>query len=240
MTPEIARKKAELDRLRPLSARSTLELDRWYDVEITYTSNALEGNTLTRTETAVVLEKGITVSGKPLRDHLEATGHLAAMEYVRELAKAAEPIREIDIRNIHQLIMQRVDPDEAGSYSTHQRLLTGSTFVPPSPAELLPLMAEFTAWLASTALTPLTAFTAHERFVTIHPFSDGNGRTGRLLMNLLLLKAGFPPISIPPELRVAYLDALVAIQTTGQREPYESLLNQQLEATLDHYLRVLS
>src|SRR5579883_2070047 len=97
--------KAKLDAMRPLAAGTVEALDRWYDVELTYTSNALEGNTLTRSETAIVLEKGITVSGKPLKDHLEATGHLEALGYMRELAKSAEPVRETDIRNLHRLVL---------------------------------------------------------------------------------------------------------------------------------------
>ena len=234
----IVQKKAELDALRPLSAQMLQQLDRWYDVELTYSSNAVEGNTLTRNETAVVLEKGITVSGKPLRDHLEATGHRDALLYIRELATGTDPVREADVRNIHRLVMQRVDPDEAGRYSNHQRLIAGSSLVLPSPAEIPALMSDFVHWLQSTPQTPDAAFDAHERLVTIHPFSDGNGRTSRLLMNLLLLRAGYPPVVILPEDRIAYFDALDATRS-GDRNSYNGFMADRLESALDHYLQVL-
>ena len=234
----IAEKKAELDALRPVSGRSLAELDKWYDVELTYTSNALEGNSLTRNETAIILEKGITVSGKPLKDHLEATGHKEALAYVREMAKHGEPVREIDIRNIHRLVLQKLEPDEAGRYSQHQRVIAGSSLLLPSPAEIPSRMGDFARWLEQAPQTSETAFDAHEGLVTIHPFSDGNGRTARLLMNLLLLKGGYPPVVIRPEDRPAYFDALDATRS-GDRPAYHRFMNIRLESALDHHLEIL-
>ena len=234
----VAAKKAELDNLRPLSTRTLAELARWYDVELTYSSNAVEGNTLTRNETILVLEQGLTVSGKPLREHLEATGHRDALLFVRELAAGAEPVREADVRNIHRLVMQRIDPDEAGRYSNHQRVITGSTLLLPSPAEIPAYMGDFARWLQDAPRTPEAAFDAHERLVTIHPFSDGNGRTSRLLMNLLLLRAGYAPVVILLEDRLAYFNALDAVRS-GSPQAYYRFMAERLETALDHYLRVL-
>ncbi len=243
---EVASKKAALDALRPLAAGSLRALDAWLDVELTYTSNALEGNTLTRSETAIVLEKGITVSGKSLKDHLEATGHRDALGYMRALAQTAEPVREMDVRNLHRLVMQSVAPDEAGRYSTHGRMITGSPLVLPSPVEIPALMQEFGAWLGNVKpsaekdpAAPETAFDAHERLVTIHPFSDGNGRTARLLMNLLLLRAGYPPLVLLPELRPAYHEALQAVQLAANREAWHRFLYAQLARTMDQILGFL-
>jgi Fic family protein len=228
-----------LDALRPLPAGTVAALDRWYDVELTYTSNALEGNTLTRSETAIVLEKGITVSGKPLKDHLEATGHSEALGYMRELAKGGEPVREGDIRNLHRLVLSQVAPAEAGKYSDHQRTISGTELVLRSPAEIPALMGDFGAWLARATPGPEAAFDAHEKLVTIHPFSDGNGRTARLLMNLLLIKAGYPPVVIPPEERSAYHDALHAVQVDGDGDRYHEFLWERLAESLRYTLAVL-
>ena len=233
-------KKQRLDRLRPLTGRSLQALAEWYDVELTWSSNAIEGNTLTRSETAIVLEKGITIGGKPLKDHLEALGHRDALGYIRTLAARGEPIRETDIREIHRLILARIDPDEAGAYSHHQRLIAGSPMVLPSPAEIPALMGDFVRWLQAAPPDPDTAFSAHARLVAIHPFSDGNGRTARLLMNLLLLRAGYPPVVIGPEHRARYIDALQALQLDNDPAGYQALLAERLEAGLDHYLDLLS
>lgn len=232
-------KKARLDRLRPLSPKSLDALATWYDVELTYTSNAIEGNTLSRSETAIVLEKGITIGGKPLKHHLEALGHRDALGFARTLATAGEKVRETDIREIHRLIISRIDPEEAGRYSTHQRAIAGSALVLPSPAEIPPLMGDFAAWLATAPAGPETAFEAHARLVAIHPFSDGNGCTARLLMNLLLMQAGYPPVVIGPENRVAYIDALQGLQLKGDPEPYRRFMVERLEASLDHHLQML-
>ncbi len=232
-------KKERLDRLRPLSPQSLDALAAWYDVELTYSSNAIEGNTLTRSETAIVLEKGITIGGKPLKDHLEAIGHRDALHLVRVLAAAGERVREIDIREIHRLIETRVDPEEAGRYSRHQRMIAGSPLVLPSPVEIPALMGDFAAWLAAAPAGPETAFGAHARLVAIHPFSDGNGRTARLLMNLLLMQAGYPPGVIGPEHRAAYIDALQALQLRGAPQPYQRFMIERLEASLDHHLAML-
>lgn len=231
--------KSALDALRPLAPETVAALDAWYDVELTYTSNALEGNTLTRSETAVVLEKGVTVSGKPLKDHLEAAGHRDALVYVRELASAGAPIKEADIRNLHRLILQKISPEDAGSYSRHQRMISGSDLALPSPAEIPALMGDFGKWLAAVSASPETAFDAHERLVTIHPFSDGNGRTARLLMNLVLLRAGFPPLILPPEDRPAYHDALHAVQMEGDRELWHQFLYERLNRSLERVLGLL-
>lgn len=239
LSESVLRKKSELDALRPLTAASAAALDAWYDVELTYTSNALEGNTLTRSETAIVLEKGITVRGKPLKDHLEAAGHRDALGYMRDLARETAPVTELDVRNLHRLFMQKVDPAEAGSYSNHARTIAGSDLLLPSPAEIPALMSDFGKWLRIAPTTPEAAFDAHEHLVTIHPFSDGNGRASRLLMNLLLLRAGFPPLILPPEDRPAYHDALQAVQMQGQREQWHEFLYQRLLQSLERMLAVL-
>jgi len=239
---DLNRKKAALDKQRPLTRGSLEALNAWYDVELTYTSNAIEGNALTRNETADILEKGIIVAGKPLKDHLDAVGHKEALDYVRELADRKEPVREGDVRQIHQLIVGRVDPSDAGQYSHHQRQILGSLLVLPSPAQIPPLMGEFGQWLVretATAPAPDTAFDAHEKLVTIHPFSDGNGRTARLLMNLLLIKGGFPPVVIGPEHRVAYLDGLQALQIGKDPKAYKQFMAERLDASLDRHIEAL-
>ena len=235
----LSARKADLDKLRPLARKSLAALSSWYDVELTYSSNAIEGNTLTRSETAIVLEKGITVGGKSLKDHMEAVGHKDALDYVRSLAGRKEPIRENDVRQIHGLILGRVDPSEGGRYSDHQRQITGSSLVLPSPAEIPPLMGDFGQWLSKAPANAEMAIAAHERLVTIHPFSDGNGRTGRLLMNLVLLKGGYPPVVIGPEHRASYIESLQALQVGRDAAPYRDFMADRLGASLDHHVQTL-
>ena len=235
----VVQKKAELDRLRPVSRQGLANLSAWYDVELTYTSNAIEGNTLTRSETAIVLEKGITVSGKPLRDHMEAVGHQDALRYVRDLAGRDQPLREADLRQIHALVLGRADPENAGRYADAQRLISGTSYRPPPPDQLRPLMGDFGQWLSKAPATAETAVTAHERIASIHPFGDGNGRTVRLLMNLVLLKGGYPPVVIGPEQRANYIDGLHALNQTGDPLPYRQFMADRLDASLSFYLDVL-
>lgn len=235
----VAQKKADLDKLRPVSPQGLANLAAWYDVELTYTSNAIEGNTLTRSETAIVLEKGITVSGKPLRDHMEAIGHKDALGYMREVAASSDPIRENDVRQIQRLVVGRVDPQTAGRYSDAQRVISGTSYVPPSPAEVVPLMGDFGRWLAKAPATAETAIRAHERVALIHPFADGNGRTARLLMNTVLLRGGYPPIVIGPEHRTGYLDGLDALSVGRDSLAYRQFMTERIDASLDHHLFIL-
>ncbi len=235
----LAHKKAELDKLRPLSPKGLAALSSWYDVELTYTSNAIEGNTLTRSETAIVLEKGFTIGGKSLRDHMEALDHLDALRYVRELASRDQPIRETDVRQIHALVLGRSNPENAGHYADTQRLITGTSYRPPPPAQISPLMGDFGQWLAKAPATAETAVTAHERIATIHPFSDGNGRTARLLMNLVLFKGGYPPVVIGPEQRPAYIEGLQTLQVARDLLPYRQFMTERLDSSLTFYLDTL-
>jgi Fic family protein len=229
-------KKAQLDRLRPLSPRALDNLDHALDLELTYTSNAIEGNTLTQIETNLVIEKGVTVGGKKLRDHLEAIDHYEAVGFMRELAGRAATLTESDIRNLHALVVKRSDPDIAGGYARSGRYVNTDSgrHAFPSPAEIPALMGDFAAGLRDAPATPDTAFAAHRRLVDIHPFADGNGRTARLLMNLVLIKAGYPPVAVRPEDRLRYLKAL---QETG--EDFRALLYERLDAALTEYLGAL-
>jgi Fic family protein len=194
----IAAEQADLHRLRPIPPEALARLEHYYDIELTYTSNAIEGNTLSAVETTLVVEKGITVAGKPLKDHLEALDHYDAIRYVRDLACHAAPITESDLRNLHRLVVQRSRPDIAG--------------------QIPPLMSDFAAWLKEQPDTPETAFTAHLRLVSIHPFNDGNGRSARLLMNLILIRAGYPPIAVRPEDRLGYIQNCRQHRPTTRRK----------------------
>jgi len=238
----IAAKKERLDRLRPLPPEALAKLEHYYDIELTYASNAIEGNTLSPVETTLVIEQGITIGGKPLQDHLEALDHYDAMRYVRELARQSAPLTEGDIRNLHSLVVQRSHPEVAGrdaDLSRYVRTETGRhTF--PSPAEIPSLMGDLAAWLGGAANTPEAAFTAHRRLVDIHPFNDGNGRTARLLMNLILIRGGYPPVAVRPEDRLSYIRALQQAQAGQGTEPFDVLLYARLDAMLGEYLSVLT
>lgn len=233
---EIEAKKRRLDALRPLRARSLAVLDAWYDVEVTYTSNAIEGNTLTRSETAILIEKGITVGAKPLKDYLEAVDHLDALHLVRELARGDRPVGEDEVCRIHAIVLARSQPEEAGVYSQHQRRILGSSVVFPSPVKIPREMAAFGAWLEAQEPTAQAAFAAHLRLVSIHPFSDGNGRTARLLMNLLLLRNSYPPLVIGPEQRADYLNVLETAQQHKGEEAYDAFMAERLDTSLTDYL----
>jgi Fic family protein len=237
----IADKKYRLDRLRPLSSEALRNLEHYYDVEITYTSNAIEGNTLSPVETTLVIEQGITISGKPLKDHLEALDHYDAIRYVRELAREKTPLTELDVRNLHRLVVQRSRPDIAGRYADLARYVRTESgrHEFPSPAEIPALMGNFAKWLGAAPDAPETAFTAHRQLVDIHPFNDGNGRTARLLMNLVLIRAGYPPVAVRPEDRAPYIQALQQSQAGQGHENFDHLLYERLDAVLEEYLRAL-
>lgn len=235
----IRAKKAELDRLRPMSHAALRHLQKYYDVELTYTSNAIEGNTLTHRETAEVIEHGITVGGKALKDHLEALDHYEAVLWMRELAEGAAPVGEEIVRELHRRIVARSQPGIGGIYSPHPRRVAGSPVVFPNPLKIPDLMEVFGHSLEQVAMTPEAAFEAQFRLTAIHPFSDGNGRTARLLMNLLLVRAGYPPIAVRPEDRQRYLQALEQGSLTDDLEPFQTLMHERLDATLSEYLATL-
>src|SRR5665213_2898371 len=235
----IAARKDRLDHLRPVSREALLALQKSWDVDLTYTSNAIEGNTLTLRETAELIEHGITVGGKPLRDHLEVVDHYAAVLWMRELAAKDAPVDEAIVREMHRRIVARSQPEIGGVYSTLPRRIAGSNVIFPNPAKIPQLMKEYGEWLGQAEPGPAPSFEAHYRLVSIHPFSDGNGRTARLLMNLLLLRAGYPPVAVRPEDRKTYLDALEHASVSGDVQPFGKFLYERLDSTLGEYLGFL-
>ena len=232
----IADLKTELDALRPLHPDLLSSLQRHYDVELTYTSNAIEGNTLTLRETAEVIEHGLTVGGKKLHDHLEAVDHYKALQWMRAFADSSAPLGETTVTELHRRIVLRSQPEIAGVYSQFPRRIAGSPVVFPNPAKVPMLMEEFDASLASADGAPETAFNAHYGLTAIHPFGDGNGRTARLLMNLMLIMAGYPPVAVRPEDRSAYLDSLERASLAEDIMPFQRLMHERLAATLDEYV----
>lgn len=236
---QIAAKKADIDRLRPLSTDALTQLRKHYDVELTYTSNAIEGNTLTLRETAEVIEHGITVGGKSLRDHLEAVDHYEAVQWMRELAATTAPFDETTVCELHRRIVLRSQPAIAGSYSRLPRRIAGSPVVFPNPAKIPQLMQDFATWLRTAPFEPVTAFDGHFRLTAIHPFSDGNGRVARLVMNMMLIRGGYPPLAVRPADRKAYLDALEHGSLAGDLRPFQTFMHARMDATLDEYLSAL-
>ena len=236
---DIAEKKDQLDRMRPLAAGALAQLQMYYDVELTYTSNAIEGNTLTHRETAEVIEHGITVGGKPLKDHLEAVDHYGAVQWMRGLAEAAVPIVEDTVRGLHARIVARSRPDIAGQYSTFARRIAGSSVVFPNPVKIPSLMEQFGRDLTLADRTASAAFDAHFRLTAIHPFGDGNGRTARLLMNLMLIRCGYPPVAVRLVDRKLYLEALEHGSVSSDLQPFQRLMHVRLDETLAEYLSAL-
>ena len=201
---------------RPLTSDEVKELDAYFRIGVTYSSNALEGNSLTLSETKVLLEDGITVGGKPIRDCYEATGHAKAYDYMLTLARSGDfQLSEDVILRLHQLFYSGIDEGKAGRCRDGQVFITGAEYVPPAAEDVPGLMRAFISDLNEKRgkLHPIQlAAYAHRRLVDIHPFQDGNGRTARLLMNLILINAGYCVVSIPPVLRHDYITALQQAQ----------------------------
>lgn len=235
---QLTQKKASVDRFRPLPANLVKNLEEWFKVELTYTSNALEGNTLTRAETALVVEKGITVAGKSMKEHLEATNHAEAFDDMQTMVhKKRVDITEQDILDLHAIFLKSIETDFAGRYRTVPARLVGSRTILPNPLKVPELMKDFFSWLheEKDEHPVVIAAKAHLKFVTIHPFIDGNGRTARLLMNLLLLQEGYPVTIIKKEERIMYLNALEKAQVENDPSDFYDLICRAVDRSLDIY-----
>ena len=235
--------KQKISSARPLSKEELKSLDDYFRIGFTYTSNALEGSTLTISETKILLEDGITVAGRPLKDCYEAVGHGAAYDFMLELARQkAMNITEDTIKKLHRLFYQKVDADQAGQYRSIQVYISGTEYIPPSPEDVPHLMKHLADQIRSSrsALHPIElAAMAHKRLVDIHPFVDGNGRTARLLMNLVLVNAGYGVVSVPPILRNDYINALSVSRRLNDMDPFCKLIAECVVETERDYCRLL-
>jgi Fic family protein len=237
LAARIAEKRAALDARRPLPPATLRVLHEDLQVRLTFHSNAIEGNTLSLRETQLVIEQGITIGGHSLREHLEATNHAAAYALMTAVAAGSAPVTLATVRDLHHLVADRL-LDEPGQFRRGAVQIRGSQLVPP-PAREVPRLME--AWLrwgdeAGRSYEPVTrAVIAHHGFLAVHPFLDGNGRTARLLLNLQLLRAGYPPALLLQEWRLGYLEALSQADR-GRLSPLLNLLGRAVEGGLDLYL----
>ena len=236
----ILQKKAELDKLRPIPTYALKSIKESLMIEWTYNSNSIEGNTLTLQETKMVIEEGFTIKGKSLREHFEAVNHQEAIELVESLISDSYILKETDILNIHELVLQKIEKDFAGRFRTSGVRISGANFVPPNALKIDEYITELTDWTNTSDMNiVLKSAIFHHRFVWIHPFFDGNGRTARLLFNLLLMKEGFPPAIILKNDRKKYYDALNSANN-GNYSKLVLLILQALERSLDIYLGSLN
>lgn len=233
-------KKAELDRHRPLTAGEVAALREEFLIDFTYNSNAIEGNTLTLKETAMVLE-GITIDQKPLKDHLEAVGHRDAFIYIQKIAEEKEPITESIIKNTHALVLMN-RPDDKGVYRRIPVKIMGAVHEPPQPYLIEPQMTELIRKDEQTkkAMHPIERIAKfHLDFEGIHPFIDGNGRTGRLILNLDLLQNGYPAINVKFSDRKKYYNAFDAYHRDGNAGEMIELIAGYVDERLGQYLEIL-
>lgn len=234
----IDKKKKELDTRRPLTDGEVERLNEEFVVEYTYNSNAIEGNTLTLRETDLVL-RGLTIDKKPLKDHMEAVGHKEAFDYVRELVKDNIPLSENIIKKIHFLVLAD-KKDDRGVYRRVPVHIMGAAHEPVQPYLIQPKMEQLLIDFKNSnehIVTKLARF--HIEFEAIHPFIDGNGRTGRLLVNLELMKAGYPPIDIKYMDRLAYYNAFDEYHVKHNLSAMEKLFAKYINERLDKYLGIL-
>jgi Fic family protein len=238
---EIDKYKKRLDEIRHMD---NFRISQALELEYTFESNRIEGNTLTLRETDLVINEGLTVSGKSLREHLEAINHKDAIEYMKELVSLRHELNEREVLSIHNLILRGIYPEEAGRYRKVQVMIKGSGHTPPQPIVVPEQMEEYFSWYYEhqRKLHPVAlAAEMHERLVTIHPFIDGNGRTARLVMNLILLRHGYVIANIKGdyESRIAYYEALDAVQTQRSREAFVLFAAKVELESLKRYLSII-
>lgn len=235
---DIDRQQKQIAALRPLDSCELQQLKEYYRIGLTFSSNALEGNSLTESETKVVLEDGITIGGKPLKDHYEAAGHSEAFDLLYRLSKNND-ITEGDILNLHKLFYYRIDSEHAGKYRDKPVIITGTDFVPPAPLEIPQAMQQFSEKIPTLKKLHPVIYAArlHADLVTIHPFIDGNGRTARLLMNLALVQGGYPITVIPPVVRADYI-AAVKDTNKGDSKRFDGFISCMVWEAQRDYLRL--
>ena len=218
--------KEQLDCVRPLLNETILNA---VNIEYTYDSNRIEGNTLTLRETDIVINKGLTVGGKSMREHLEANNHYEAILFIRDLVKEPVMITQRTIKDVHAIVLRGIDRENAGLYRSVPVAISGSRHVSPQPWQVSKLMENLSFWIQEegSRLHPVVfAAELHERIATIHPFIDGNGRTARLLMNLVLLQNGYTIANVPgdTESRLAYYNALEQCNLGGDKTDFIDLI----------------
>ena len=229
----------KLSAYRPLPPETLKSLREYYRVGLTYTSNALEGNSLTESETKVVIEDGLTIEGKPLRDHYEAVGHAKAYDYIYNITEK-EGLKEEDILSLHRLFYQQIDAEKAGHYRNVKVYVSGSRYAVAAVSKIPAEMQKLVKWYNDNEkkLHPVElAATLHQRFVFIHPFVDGNGRVARLLMNLALLRNGYTIAIIPAILRHEYIYSLETAHT--RPEVFTDFIADRVIATQLDLLRLM-
>ena len=242
---EVDALKEQLSTLRPLPKEALKKIQDALDIEYTYESNRIEGNTLTLQETALVVNEGVSISGKSMREHLEATKHTEAINYIKDIAKQDIEISERTIKEIHALILHGIDRENAGRYRTVPVMISGSTHMPPQPYLIEKQMEDFMLrfqQMENEKVHPvLVAAYLHDELVRIHPFIDGNGRTSRLLMNLYLLRNGYIIITLKGsnDAKVNYYMALEKSHTEHLPENFQKLVVEAEITALRKYLCIM-
>jgi Fic family protein len=238
----IQEKKQKLDSFRPFPVVLEKNIDDWLRIELTYNSNAIEGNTLSRIETMLIVEKGITAKGKSLVEHQEAINHAQAFDYIVRLVEEKKDISVKNVvMNIHSIILNKINDPYKGRYRDVSVRIQGSQTVLPNPLKVPDKMDEFFNKIEKikNLSVPEQACIVHYELVSIHPFIDGNGRTARLLMNYILLKNAYPPALIKKEERGTYIDVLEEYHILGASEKYYTYMYKTVERGLDEYLKLL-
>ena len=237
--------KAHLSELRPLPAEAMQKIEEAFALEYTYESNRIEGNTLTLQETELVVNEGVTIAGKSMREHLEAINHAEAIDYIKDFAKSSIEISERTVKEIHALVLHGINRENAGRYRNVPVMISGSTHIPPQPYLLDKQMEDFIIKLremkTEKAHPIITAAYLHGELVRIHPFIDGNGRTSRLLMNLYLLRNGYTIVNLKGgnEEKIDYYKALEASHTQHKPLDFQMVVAQAEVVSLKRYLSVL-
>lgn len=242
---EIDTLKAKLSSIRPLPAEAVKKIQDAIEIEYTYDSNRIEGNTLTLQETALVVNEGVTISGKSMREHLEAINHSEAIDYIKEIANESTPVTERVIKDIHAIVLHGIDRENAGKYRSVPVMISGSRHTPPQPYMLDKLMEDFIMEYhrkESVNEHPvLIAAYLHDELVKIHPFVDGNGHTSRLLMNLHLLRHGYTLVSLKSdnEAKIHYYRALGKSHTENVRDDFNPVVATAVRDSLKRYLEII-
>lgn len=230
-------KKAQVVKKIFKDKEANFALTNWLETELAYTSNHIEGNTLTRQETTLAI-KGLTSGAKPLKDYLEAQNHARAFNQILKVFCKQKTLSQDTILKIHKIILSGINDDFAGRYRNVPVRISGSSVLLPSPARIYDLMVKFVKDINTQKDTFEAAILGHLQFVSIHPFIDGNGRVGRLLMNLLLIKGGYPPPIIRLRDRKRYLQTIEHAQLTGDILPYKTFMFKILERSFDTYIEM--